>query len=156
LVNAFKNTNKYVKVKAPMLIAIQPASEQRGSITFLVLKFLFNVGLLKRKIRKHLFKIKKKLTFVKPTMNLRIYAAIVSGWKNFTFPSKDIEKLAKVRAKICASCDQSTTEYPFKNYIPEEKRIEEIKGLGCKLCGCPLQSKLRQVLESCPHPEKKW
>ena len=88
-------------------------------------------------------------------MNLKKFNAIAEGWKNFAFPSKNIEELAKVRAEICSGCPHMTTDYPFKNILPEEKRIEIVKGVACGLCGgCPLQSKLRVPLESCP--EKKW
>lgn len=87
-------------------------------------------------------------------MNLKKFNAIAEGWKNFVFPSKNIEELAKVRAEICSGCPHMTTDYPFKNILPEEKRIEIVKGVACGLCGCPLQSKLRVPLESCP--EKKW
>lgn len=83
-------------------------------------------------------------------MNLKKFKSIISGWKNFTFSNPQVEKLAKVRAKICSSCPHANTEYPFKKFIPEEKRIEDIKGTGCDICGCPLSSKLRSVIESCP------
>mgnify|MGYP006921381677 CR=1 FL=1 len=87
-------------------------------------------------------------------MNLRILKEIVSGHKNFIFPSKEIEELANVRAEICASCEHADPNHPFKKFIPEEKRIEIIKGLGCKLCGCPLSAKTRSVMSTCP--KDKW
>jgi len=87
-------------------------------------------------------------------MNIQKFNAIVSGWKNFVFPNKHVEELAKVRAEICSKCPHMTTEYPFKKFIPEEKRIEEVKGVGCGICGCPLQSKLRVPMEKCP--SDKW
>jgi len=34
---------------------------------------------------------------------------IYSGWKNFIFPNKEVEAIAKVRAKICAGCVHSVT-----------------------------------------------
>jgi flavoprotein len=87
-------------------------------------------------------------------MNIKTYGAILQGWKEFIWPSKKIEEQARERAKICAQCPHANPEHPFKRWIPEENRIEMIKGLGCDICGCPLSSKLRQVLEGCP--EKKW
>lgn len=81
---------------------------------------------------------------------------ILDGWKNFTFPNKDVEELAKVRAEICSTCPHANPEHPFKHFTPEEGRIEKIKGLGCDLCHCPLSSKLRAVLESCPDKPSKW
>ena len=79
---------------------------------------------------------------------------ILDGWKNFTFPNSQVEELAKVRADICSECPHANPEYPFKKMIPEEGRIEKIKGLGCDKCGCPLSSKLRAVMEKCPL--NKW
>lgn len=87
-------------------------------------------------------------------MNEKTLRAIVSGWKNVIFKNKDIEELANVRAKICAGCPHANPEYPFKKFVPQEKRIEIIKGLGCDICGCVLSAKTRQVLTSCP--KGKW
>lgn len=89
-------------------------------------------------------------------MNVDILKSLLSGWKNFAFKSTQVEELAKVRAEICAGCDKASMEHPFKKFIPEEKRIETIKGLGCTLCGCPLSSKLRSPLEKCPDNPPKW
>lgn len=87
-------------------------------------------------------------------MNQNTLNSILQGWKNFIFKSEKIEELANVRAVICAGCEYANPEYPFKNYLPEEKRIEIIKGLGCDKCGCPLSSKLRSPFEKCP--TEKW
>lgn len=89
-------------------------------------------------------------------MDLKKLQAIKQGWGNFLFPSPEIEELANVRAKICSSCDKAVDDYPFKHFLPEEKRIEIVRGLACGACGCPLSAKIRQVVESCPHPDKKW
>ncbi len=84
--------------------------------------------------------------------------SILSGWKNFIFPTPEIEELAKVRAEICSQCEYSDMEYPFKAFIPEKVKNKEplpiIKGAGCTQCGCPLSSKLRSVKEKCP--KDKW
>lgn len=87
-------------------------------------------------------------------MNFTKLRAILQGWKNVAFESEAIEKIARNRAKICAACPNANPEYPFKQWFPEENRIEEIKGLGCNVCGCPLSSKIRQLLETCP--ENRW
>jgi hypothetical protein len=81
------------------------------------------------------------------------YKAIASGWKNYIFKSESIEELAKTRAKVCSECPNINTNYMFKKILPD-KSLENIQGTACNLCGCPLSSKLRQVLENCP--EKKW
>ena len=87
-------------------------------------------------------------------MNIKILKEIADGHKNFHFPSKAIEELANVRAEICAGCQHANPKHPFKHFIPEEKRIKKIKGLGCDLCHCPLSAKIRSVMSECP--EGKW
>jgi len=87
-------------------------------------------------------------------MNVRTLGAILIGFKNLAFESTYAENKAKERALICSKCPHANPEHPFKKWIPEEKKIELIKGLGCDICGCPLSSKLRQSLEKCP--EEKW
>lgn len=89
-------------------------------------------------------------------MNTEILNSILQGWTNFIFKSEKIEELAKVRAELCSGCLHANPEYPFKRFIPEEKRIEVIKGLACNLCGCPLSAKLRSPLETCPDIPSKW
>lgn len=81
------------------------------------------------------------------------FLAITSGWKNYIFKSETIEELAKTRAKICSECPNINTQYKFKKILPD-KSLEEIEGTACNICGCPLSTKLRQVLQNCP--EKKW
>lgn len=88
-------------------------------------------------------------------MNINTFNAIISGWKNVIFKNKDIEELANVRAKICASCPEANKKYKFKQFLPGEKiATKEIEGLACNVCGCPLSAKIRQVLENCP--QDKW
>lgn len=80
--------------------------------------------------------------------------AIVSGYKNYKFPSETMEKLAKERAKVCASCEHCNPDYPFKKLLADGETIEQIKGMGCNICGCLLSAKTRQLFTTCP--EKKW
>lgn len=82
--------------------------------------------------------------------NLR---AIVTGFKNVTFPSESFEKLAKERSKVCAACPHARPDHPFKKLLPNGL-TEEIKGMGCNLCGCLLSAKVRQILHSCP--DGRW
>lgn len=83
------------------------------------------------------------------------YKAIASGWKNYIFKSPHIEALAKERAKICAdNCQYFSAKHKFKGKLMPDNTLKEIEGVACTSCGCPLSSKLRQVLEQCP--EKKW
>jgi hypothetical protein len=60
---------------------------------------------------------------------------IYDGWGNLIFPSPEVEKLAKTRADICASCDDN------KNNI-------------CGKCGCYIPAKCRAREDKCP--VNKW
>ena len=72
---------------------------------------------------------------------------IINGWVNYVFPKKEVETLAKVRAKICAKC----TEAKEGNYeILKDGELKEIQGMMCGLCKCPLSTKLRSEQEKCP------
>lgn len=87
-------------------------------------------------------------------MNSKKLKSIYEGWKNFAFPSKEIEKMARKRAKICANCPHADPNHPFKAFTPEDNKIISISKLGCKLCGCLISAKVRAPLERCP--QKKW
>lgn len=82
------------------------------------------------------------------------FKAIASGWKNYIFKSPTIEELANTRAKICSECPHFSDKHKFKGRLMPDNSIKPIEGVACTLCGCPLSTKLRQVLEQCP--EKKW
>lgn len=62
---------------------------------------------------------------------------IYEGWKNYIFPNKQIEELAKKRINLCVSCDQ---------FRVDTKR--------CGSCGCFMPAKVRSELSKCPL--KKW
>lgn len=79
--------------------------------------------------------------------------AIIQGFKNLKFSSDSIEKIAKERAVICAKCEHSNTEHPFKLLL-EDQSTQDINGMGCNICHCLLSAKVRQLFEGCPL--KKW
>lgn len=79
--------------------------------------------------------------------------AIVSGFKNYNFPTPAMETLAKERARICADCKEANPDHPFSNLL-EDNRTVEIKGLGCNICHCLLSAKVRQLYDGCPL--EKW
>lgn len=60
---------------------------------------------------------------------------IYNGWKNLTFPSPEIEEMAKKRMVICVECDK-------------------LKNNKCKLCGCYMPAKVRSLKSKCKL--KKW
>lgn len=78
--------------------------------------------------------------------------AIISGFKNYVFPDKNIEEIAHKRAAICAACPLAVTTM-MKQLLPDDS-IKEIEGLKCSECGCILSAKVRQAYESCP--KNKW
>lgn len=82
--------------------------------------------------------------------NLR---AIYDGFKNYNFPDPEIEKIAKERAEICASCPHANKNHPFKLLL-DDKSTKNITGMGCDICHCLLSAKVRTMLTGCP--EKKW
>jgi hypothetical protein len=61
---------------------------------------------------------------------------IISGWKNYIFPNKQVEELAIERMEICLGCDK----------LKDNKR--------CGVCGCFMPAKVRSVKSTCPL--KKW
>lgn len=81
------------------------------------------------------------------------FKAIISGFKNYAFPSEAMEKLARERAKVCSKCEYANPEHPFKKMLPDDS-IEIISGMGCNICGCFLSAKTRQLFSDCP--EGKW
>lgn len=56
---------------------------------------------------------------------------IFEGWKNFTFPNADVEKVAKKRMEICVNC----TNLNQRNI--------------CRLCGCYMPAKVRSPKSHC-------
>lgn len=57
---------------------------------------------------------------------------IYDGWKNYIFPSDEIEKIAKKRIELCVSCDKLKT------------------GDFCGVCGCWTPAKVRSENSQCP------
>lgn len=75
---------------------------------------------------------------------------IFEGWKNFVFPNKDVETIAKRRLEVCLKCNYCKT-ITLNRRIPVVRRIEY---LGCSLCRCPIEKKVRSLKSSCP--KKYW
>jgi hypothetical protein len=82
------------------------------------------------------------------------FKGIVSGFKNYAFPSIEMEKKAVQRAKICSQCPECDPNHSFKKLLGDGETIEEIKGMGCKACGCLLSAKTRQLFSACP--QGRW
>lgn len=74
------------------------------------------------------------------------------GWKNYVFENPEIEAMAKQRAEICAGCDHANEGWIAKP-LPDGK-LQEIEGMICDLCDCPLSTMLRSQDEKCK--KNKW
>jgi hypothetical protein len=61
---------------------------------------------------------------------------IISGWKNYVFPSEEVERIAIHRMETCLDCPK----------LKDNKR--------CSLCGCFMPAKVRSIMSTCPL--KKW
>lgn len=65
----------------------------------------------------------------------------MQGWKNYTFPNKKVEESAKKKAKICAKCLHAVNSV-WDEILPDAT-LQEVKGMKCDLCDCPLSTLLR-------------
>lgn len=82
-----------------------------------------------------------------------VLSNIIAGWSNLAFPSPEIEALAKKRAAVCASCPFATFVDGLHTVVVDNK-TQNIRGLKCSKCGCPLSAKVRSPHDSCP--QGKW
>lgn len=71
---------------------------------------------------------------------------IIKGWKNYKFPNPEYEAMAAKKAKVCSSCDSAIQDTWFDLV---DKKIEELSGLACDECSCPLTTLLRSD-KPCP------
>lgn len=71
---------------------------------------------------------------------------IIQGWHGWAFDSVEAEQLARQRARICGEC-----EFAVEGIIPSfmDDKVEEIKGLECAKCNCPLSTLLRAPDANC-------
>jgi len=76
---------------------------------------------------------------------------ILNGWKNYFIEDEVAEKIAEERAQFCAKCPFAIEK---KLLIFVKDDLEEIEGMACARCDCPLSAKLRSANEKCP--EKLW
>jgi len=74
---------------------------------------------------------------------------IADGWTSLALGLNS--KLARDRAKICDKCPEAIFG-TFEDFIDD--KIEEVKGMKCAQCGCPLSAKLRSKNSKCDL--KKW
>ena len=70
---------------------------------------------------------------------MTVIEEIFFGWKNYVFPNKQIEVLAKKRISICAD---------------KTKCDKLLKSKRCSICGCYMPAKVRSPKSKCPR--KLW
>jgi hypothetical protein len=61
-----------------------------------------------------------------------ILEEIIAGWKNYVFPNKQVEELAKKRIKICLDCKKLNQRH------------------FCTICHCYMPAKVRSPKSTCP------
>lgn len=72
---------------------------------------------------------------------------ILNGWRNFVDKSEVTEAIAEKRAEICMKCNECK-DGKLLALIKDD--LKEIQGHYCGLCYCPISTKIRSELETCP------
>ena len=71
---------------------------------------------------------------------------ILSGWINYFGESKEVKKLARKRALVCAECTHAK-HMKVLSFLEDE--VKEIEAMACELCKCPLSAKIRSQDSKC-------
>jgi len=77
----------------------------------------------------------------------------LQGWKAVITEDKGVEEIALDRAKICDTCeDQDGNKIAVKGKFIQflKDDIEEIQGMKCSICQCPISAKTRSKNSKCP------
>lgn len=84
---------------------------------------------------------------------------IWEGWAKslgLTHVSDENKKLALSRVKICVACPHAH-EMWLKKFIDGMLKRDELgSGIGCELCGCPVNEKVLVISEVCPDNPARW
>lgn len=82
---------------------------------------------------------------------------IYEGWTKslgFAEVSEQNRVLAETRVKICVACPHAKEQW-LKKFIDNILQKDVLgSGIGCDLCGCPVNEKALVIDEECPI--KKW
>lgn len=78
--------------------------------------------------------------------------SIINGWSHYLKKDEQVEAIAGKRAEICAGCHYAV-HGTYEKLMPDYS-IKTAQGMKCKICQCPLSTKLRSLDENCPI--KKW
>lgn len=82
---------------------------------------------------------------------------IYEGWTKslgLANVSQENKDLAKSRVEICVECPEAHEQW-LKKFIDGVFKKDELgSGIGCGVCGCPVNEKALVIGESCPL--NKW
>jgi hypothetical protein len=85
--------------------------------------------------------------------------AIAEGWSKslgLVEVSEENKQLAKKRVAICVECPHAK-EMWLKVFIDGILKNDEVgSGIGCKLCGCPINEHALVLNEKCPDKPPRW
>lgn len=73
---------------------------------------------------------------------------IIEGWGSYLFPDPEVEKVAKVRALRCATCDFNKDM--LDSVLPDILKPKGVTISVCTKCYCPIAQKTRSMDETCP------
>lgn len=78
---------------------------------------------------------------------------IYEGWSKslgLKEVSEENKQLSKNRLKICIACPHAKEMWLKKIIDGFLKRDKATSGIGCELCGCPVNEKSLVISEECP------
>lgn len=95
--------------------------------------------------------MKKRKSIFKKMQN------IYEGWSKaleLVKVGEENKKLAKARVEICIECPHAE-EHWLKKIVAGSLQVDKVgSGIGCSLCGCPVNEKALVIDEQCPI--SKW
>lgn len=82
---------------------------------------------------------------------------IYEGWTKklgLVEVSEEDKEMAKARLAICVVCPHAKEQW-LTSFIDDILQKDELgSGIGCKLCGCPINAKALVKKEKCP--DNRW
>lgn len=76
---------------------------------------------------------------------------ILSGWKNYLIKNEVTEELARERMEVCMGSNVKPACEKYKML-----KILNIKFMGCEICGCPVDKKVRSTEKDNKCDLNKW
>lgn len=75
---------------------------------------------------------------------------IAEGIKNSILPREEVEKIAKVRAEICAACSYNSANKDKAFFTPGKNYSKIRPDAHCTICACNIHAKVRSLKSKCP------